>query len=110
MVLQTARYYLTCACLLILTLAVTACASSPGQPVVQSGTPAPNITFQGETDQQQSQTIEINNCDGKAEAVRTEKRAQTVSVAVSNELAAILEHRSSNGGRPVLAVGMADHV
>lgn len=50
----------------------------------------PQVLIQGNNAAEEVQTIELDNCDGKADAVRTEQRGQSVDVTVSADVAAKL--------------------
>lgn len=63
-------------------------AATPAAPTQVSA--APQVLVQGNTLAEETQTIELDNCDGKADAVRSEQRGQSVDVTVSAEVAAKL--------------------
>ena len=56
-----------------------------------SPTQMPTVTVQSDNpEKQEQQTIEIDNCGGRSDAIRTEQRSQTIDVTISTELAAKL--------------------
>ena len=75
--------------LLLLSLCACQPTSSLGFPL--AATPTPQVTIQGDNaGREEIQTIEIDNCDGKGDAIRTEQRSQSVEVTISPEIAARL--------------------
>lgn len=53
--------------------------------------PTPQVIIQGDNPgREETQTIDIDNCDGKADATRTEERSQSIEVTISLETAAKL--------------------
>lgn len=68
-------------------LLVSACTASPTtEPLAQA---TPEVTIQGDTSgKEEVQTIELDNCGGKADTTRIEQRTQSVDVTISTELAA----------------------
>ena len=77
--------------LVTILLLVCGCTPPPtSEPVSQSET-SPQVIIQGDNPgKEEIQTIELDNCDGKADATRTEQRSQSVEVTISSEIAAKL--------------------
>lgn len=76
--------------LVLFSLVLFACSpgATPLTPTQVSA--ASQVLIQGNTLAEETQTIELDNCDGKADAVRSEQRGQSVDVTVSAEVAAKL--------------------
>jgi hypothetical protein len=75
-------------CLTIGTVLLMGCNNpTPSGSAISQNTPAPDVFLQSETETELIQEFNINNCDGKAEASRTETRTSTVDVTISSELA-----------------------
>ena len=67
------------------------CSTSAPPTASSSATPVPatKVIVQGVTEGKEiTQTIDLNNCDGKSDAVRTEEYTTSVEVTVSAEMAA----------------------
>lgn len=77
-------------CLSICFVLLFACTPSPTPPAPTQVSAAPQVLVQGNTTAEEAQTIELDNCNGKADAVRSEERGQSVDVTVSAEVAAKL--------------------
>lgn len=71
-------------------LLLFACAPAATPAIPTQVSAAPQALIQGNTVAEETQTIELDNCDGKADAVRSEQRGQSVDVTVSAEVAAKL--------------------
>ena len=69
-------------------LLVQGCSETPPAPA-EAAQRTPKVTIQSEiADQEQVQSFEINNCDGKADIKRTEQRSQSIEASISKQLAA----------------------
>lgn len=77
--------------LTLLSLFLCACQPASGPELALEVTSVPQVTIQGDnTGKEELQTIELDNCDGKNDAVRTEQRLQSIEVTISAETAAKL--------------------
>lgn len=70
-------------------LSLCACQPIASTELSSAANPATQVVIQGESaDEEVIQTIEIDNCDGKSDATRTEQRTQSIEVTISAEVAA----------------------
>lgn len=76
--------------LVLCSLLLFACSPGATPPTPTQVSAASQVLIQGNTLAEETQTIELDNCDGKAEIVRSEQRGQSVDVTVSAEVAAKL--------------------
>jgi hypothetical protein len=78
---------------------------------IQNFSTSPDVTIQGSTSgKEEVQTIIIDNCDGKSDAIRTEQRTQSVDVTISGEIAAKVGASAEVISAEVqVAVGAATH-
>lgn len=78
--------------ILVLVLVMTVCGCTPsgfepGATLVAEATPT--VTIQSKTSGvEETQLIQLDNCDGKANLTRTEQRSQTIDAEISAEVAA----------------------
>lgn len=77
--------------IVIIALLLCGCAPTPISGEVPVSEITPQVIIQGSnSNKEEIQTIELDNCDGKGNAVRTEQRSQSIDVTISAELAAKL--------------------
>ncbi|MCI0561680.1 MAG: hypothetical protein MN733_24590 [Nitrososphaera sp.] len=73
-------------CLVV--LLVSACTATPISDPESLAQATPEVNIQGDTPgKEEVQTIELDNCGGKADATRVEQRTQSVDVTISTEVA-----------------------
>lgn len=76
-------------CIVILFTTLSSCASAPSGVPNQIADNNSQVVLQSEIDGQEDvQEFDLDNCDGKADATRTEHRVSSIDVTVSTELAA----------------------
>lgn len=75
--------------LLVLSVVLLGCSTTaPPGPISQVNSET-QVVLQSETDNHEvTQEFDLNNCDGKADATRTEHRSSSIDVTLSTELAA----------------------
>lgn len=77
--------------LFILSVALLGCNTTPPSDPISQGTSETAVVLQSETDNHEViQEFDLNNCDGKADATRTEHRSSSIDVTISAELAATI--------------------
>lgn len=76
-------------CLFVLSILLLGCNSPPSQEPISSVNGETMVVLQSDVDNYEViQEFALDNCDGKADATRTEHRSSSIDVTISTELAA----------------------